>query len=476
MTKRRLKIRPVLIALNVSLLIIIALFYTFRLVKYYLKENGHKDADTTTLLVDELIKKQSYVDQTKGLVHDKNASIYRYIGKVEDNYLEYSGILFRIVGIDKDNNIKAISDSNLTLMYSGLEKGFDKSYVYKWLNKSDEKYSGIFENNMGSTDKYLTNTYLCDDVVSDLKDINCEKNNNALKITLLSLYDYASAGGKESYLNNGESYYLSTIDDKNNNYFINTTGDVGLNKISSKIYGVRPVITIKNDVALMHGDGSKTSPYAVIEKSISKLSDVYISKYINYSGSTYRVISTGENVKIALSDNIKDGDKYLEKTFGGKNNIYSTTKKTIGEYLNNTYYKSIKNNDLIVKSSYGIGSNTLDNLDYTAVYSKTDTFNIGMLTLGDMFISDTKNVLTMNRGIESSMIINVINKDGNVFGDLIASKYEVRPTMYLKGDISIVSGDGSIDSPYELGVNNEEKAKEDSNIQTFQIDEEAFLY
>ena len=461
MTKRRLKIRPVLITLNVSLLIIIALFYTFRLVKYYLKENGHKDADTTTLLVDELIKKQSYVDQTKGLVHDKNASIYRYIGKVEDNYLEYSGILFRIVGIDKDNNIKAISDSNLTLMYSGLEKGFDKSYVYKWLNKSDEKYSGIFEKNMDSTDKYLTNTYLCDDVVSDLKNINCEKNNNALKITLLSLYDYASAGGKESYLNNGESYYLSTIDDKNNNYFINTTGDVGLNKISSNIYGVRPVITIKNDVALMHGDGSKTSPYAVIEKSISKLSDVYISKYINYSGNTYRVISTGENVKIALSDNIKDGDKYLEKTFGGKSNIYSTTKKTIGEYLNNTYYKSIKNNDLIVKSSYGIGSNTLDNLDYTAVYSKTDTFNIGMLTLGDMFISDTKNVLTMNRGIESSMIINVINKDGNVFGDLIASKYEVRPTMYLKGDINIVSGDGSIDSPYELGVNNEEKAKEE---------------
>lgn len=460
MTKRRLKIRPVLITLNVSLLIIIALFYTFRLVKYYLKENGHKDADTTILLVDELIKKQSYVDQTKGLVHDKNAGIYRYIGKVEDNYLEYSGILFRIVGIDKDNNIKAISDSNLTLMYSGLEKGFDKSYVYKWLNKSDEKYSGVFENNMDSTDKYLTNTYLCDDVVSDLKNINCEKNNNALKITLLSLYDYASAGGKESYLNNGESYYLSTIDDKNNNYFINTTGDVGLNKISSKIYGVRPVITIKNDVALMHGDGSKTSPYAVIEKSISKLSDVYISKYINYSGSTYRVISTGENVKIALSDNIKDGDKYLEKTFGGKNNIYSTTKKTIGEYLNNTYYKSIKNNDLIVKSSYGIGSNTLDNLDYTAVYSKTDTFNIGMLTLGDMFISDTKNVLTMNRGIESNMIINVINKDGNIFGDLIASKYEVRPTMYLKGDIDIVSGDGSISSPYELGVNNEEKAKE----------------
>ena len=109
MTKRRLKIRPVLITLNVALLIIIALFYTTRLIKYYLKENGHRPTNSTVLLVDELIKKQSYVDLTKGLIHDKDANIFRYVGKVEDNYLEYSGILFRIVGIDKDNNIKAIS-------------------------------------------------------------------------------------------------------------------------------------------------------------------------------------------------------------------------------------------------------------------------------------------------------------------------------------------------------------------------------
>ena len=103
MTKRRLKIRPVLITLNVALLIIITLFYTTRLIKYYLKENGHRPTNSTVLLVDELIKKQSYVDLTKGLIHDKDANIFRYVGKVEDNYLEYSGILFRIVGIDKDS-------------------------------------------------------------------------------------------------------------------------------------------------------------------------------------------------------------------------------------------------------------------------------------------------------------------------------------------------------------------------------------
>ena len=79
MTKRRLKIRPVLITLNVALLIIIALFYTTRLIKYYLKENGHRPTNSTVLLVDELIKKQSYVDLTKGLIHDKDANIFSAI-------------------------------------------------------------------------------------------------------------------------------------------------------------------------------------------------------------------------------------------------------------------------------------------------------------------------------------------------------------------------------------------------------------
>lgn len=460
MTKRRLKIRPVLITLNVALLVIIALFYTTRLIKYYLKENGHKDTNSTILLADELIKKQSYVDLSNGLVQDKKANIYRYMGKVTDNYVEYSGLLFRIVGIDSDGNIKLISDKSLTLMYSGLEKGFNDSYIYKWLNKSDEKYSGIFENNMDEVSKYLTNTYLCEDVIDDLKNINCEKNSSENKITILSLYDYASAGGKESYLNNGETFYLSTVNNENSNYFISSTGEVGLNKITTKIFGVRPVITVKKDTALLHGDGSSNSPYVINEKSVNVLSDVNVSKYINYSDNIYRVISTGESVKIVLEGNIKENDKEILKTFGGNNNIYSTNKNTIGEYLNNTYYKSLKNNNFIVKSPFGISSNTLDNLDYTTVYSKTSSFNVGMLTLGDMFINDTKNILTMNRGIESNMIINVINKDGNVFGDLIASKYAVRPVMYLKGDINIVSGNGTIESPYELGVNNEEEAKE----------------
>ena len=142
------------------------------------------------------------------------------------------------------------------------------------------------------------------------------------------------------------------------------------------------------------------------------------------------------------------------RSFGGSDSSYSNNKNTIGQYLNNDYYKSLKNNDLIVKSNWYIGKLSLDNLDYSNIYSSKVSLNIGMLTLGDMYVNDIKNVFTILRGIEEDKIIYVINKDGNFYGDFISSKYEIRPSFYLKGDVSIDSGEGTLDKPYKLGVNN----------------------
>ena len=61
-------------------------------------------------------------------------------------------------------------------MYSGLEKGYDKSYINKWLNyNKDVKLSGFYENNIKESVNYLANTYLCKDVIDDVKNITCDK-------------------------------------------------------------------------------------------------------------------------------------------------------------------------------------------------------------------------------------------------------------------------------------------------------------
>ena len=457
MTRRRLKITPVLVTLNVLVLLLIVAFYGTRMIKYYLKENGKSnDKDNIVLLVDTVLKKQSYVDLTKGLIFDEEKNEYRYLGEVDDNYLEYSGILYRIIGIDKEKNIKVISDKSVTMMYSGLEKGYDKSYVNKWLNyDKDVSGSGVYENNIKESVNYLSSTYYCEDIIDDIKNITCDKNTTNYKISLLSLYDYYKAGGKSSFLNNGETFYLGTLNKDNHNYYITSDGEVSINEISTRTYAVRPVITIISSSVLLSGKGTKDDPYKILEIKPSTLEDTTINTYVSFSNQVFKVIDNSTDAtKVALNGVIKENDIDVVKSFGGKNNKYSNSKNTVGYYLNNTYLKTLDSKN-IIKSNWYIGALSLDNLDYSNEKNTKVNLSVGMLSLGDMFVGDINNVLTLSRGIESDQIINVINKEGNFYGDFITSKYNVRPALYLNNELKITGGNGTFDAPYELGVSDE---------------------
>lgn len=457
MTRRRLKITPVLVTLNVLVLLLIVAFYGTRMIKYYLKENGKSnDKDNTVLLVDTVLKKQSYVDLTKGLIFDEEKNEYRYLGEVDDNYLEYSGILYRIIGIDKEKNIKVISDKSVTMMYSGLEKGYDKSYVNKWLNyDKDVSGSGVYENNIKESVNYLSSTYYCEDIIDDIKNITCDKNTTNYKISLLSLYDYYKAGGKSSFLNNGDTFYLGTLNKDNHNYYITSDGEVSINEISTRTYAVRPVITIISSSVLLSGKGTKDDPYKILEIKPSTLEDTTINTYVSFSNQVFKVIDNSTDAtKVALNGVIKENDIDVVKSFGGKNNKYSNSKNTVGYYLNNTYLKTLDSKN-IIKSNWYIGALSLDNLDYSNEKNTKVNLSVGMLSLGDMFVGDINNVLTLSRGIESDQIINVINKEGNFYGDFITSKYNVRPALYLNNELKITGGNGTFDAPYELGVSDE---------------------
>ena len=463
MSKRKvLKITPVLITLNILVLILIAGFYTARLIKYYNKENGHKGENENSLLVDEIIKNQSYLDETKGLVFDEKTKIYRYKGEVDNNYLLYSGLMYRIISVDSEKNIKAVSEENVTLIYPNFSAGYDKSYVNKWLNKSDTKYSGIFENTLVESDKFLVNTSLCSDKIDDLSKITCEETYNDSKITLLSLYDYKEAGAKNSYLNNGTEFNLGSLNSKNLNYFITDEGEIGLNKKDSIVISVKPVITISGAAELIKGNGKEESPYVIETHEVKTLSDTYVGNYVNIDDNLYRIIAKDDKkVKLVSTDVImKDEKTKYSTSFGGTSSAYSTAKNTLGAYLNSTYLKSLSVKDYAVNGEWYIGKMSLTKLDYAATYSSKVNAKVGMLTVGDFFIEGVNNVFTLLRGIEANNIINVLNKDGNLFGDTVSAKYNVRPAIYLNSEAIISSGDGSEEDPYEIGAKNEEQAKE----------------
>ena len=187
----------------------------------------------------------------------------------------------------------------------------------------------------------------------------------------------------------------------------------------------------------------------------STLEEATINTYVSFSNQVFKVIDNSTDAtKVALNGVIKENDTDVVKAFGRKNNKYSNAKNTVGYYLNNTYLKTLDSKN-IVKSNWYIGALSLDNLDYNSEKDTKVNLFVGMLSLGDMFVGDVNNVLTLSRGIESDQIINVINKEGNFYGDFITSKYNVRPALYLNKELKITGGSGTFDAPYELGVSDE---------------------
>lgn len=452
--KKVLKITPVLVLLNILIIIIICTFYLFRLIKYYRLEHNTNPGEAVKL-VDALIKKQSYLDVTKGLVLNEETNVYTYLGDVEDNYLSYSGMLFRIMSIDENKNIKLVTDDILTYMYSGLENGYEKSFVNKWLNSSEEKHSGVFENILINKDNILVNTDICMDTIDDLNSITCDKVNDTYKVGMLSLNDYKVVGGKNSYLNNGKSYYLSSLNSENGNYYMLDTGEISLNISNSKVTGVRAVITIKGNLDLISGDGSKDNPYTIEKHEVTKLNEAYVGQYVSMGEDTYKIVGVNEDkVKVAMVGVLKDGEENLEIAFSKTTNKYSDD-TIVGDYLNDDFYNKLENKEFIVDGKYPVGEIVLSNLDYSLVYSSTSTAKVGMLTLGDLFVHEYNNIFTLSRGLEADNFVNVINSEGNVYSDYNYNKYNVRPAMYLDGNLIITSGIGTEHGPYQLGEVNE---------------------
>ena len=169
---------------------------------------------------------------------------------------------------------------------------------------------------------------------------------------------------------------------------------------------------------------------------------------------TFKIIDRdNDKVKIAQSEVVKENDKVIFKKFGS-DNTYSLNKDNVGYYLNNTYYKTLKNNKYIVKNNWPTGQLNSETLNYVDTYKTSLSANIGMLSLGDMFVDEVENIFLLSKGIGDTKMIDVISPEKNLFGDLVTSTYNLRPCLYLNSNLDIISGDGSEKSPFVVGENN----------------------
>lgn len=400
--------------------------FTFYGVRFFHFKNKDKNIiETVTNLNQLLTAKISY----EGDGIRKDNSFYYFNGKYVNNYVEYSNRLFRILNIDNLGNIKMVLETPETILsYNGTN--YDESLVSKWLNT-------VFYPSLDQ--ELLTEGDYCVDQVDN--DISC---NSILKykVGLLSLVDYKTAGNKESFLNNGYYTWLINNDSKNNPWYINNLGEVGISNTVNSL-SVRPVVTLNANIDIISGLGTKESPYRFKEYKATSLEEVLTGSYIKLGEDLYRVSSTTDNIKL-----IKETSLDKKMVFSTYMNIYEPTRRgSLAHYLNNEYYNSLSYKKYIVSTNYNTGI-YINN--YQEINSKLIKTNIGLPTPGDAFIIDSNSYFTLNPTGKATQAMNIILPEGRIYTEEINTELNIKPVITVAKSHKITAGTGTSLDPFVL--------------------------
>lgn len=426
--KRVIKKEKIFRFCSVIFLSSLFIFFSFRLVYNYMKEQKANSLIDNGMLSTKIInnlKKENYL-------YNDNKYILKNL--VENNYVSYSGILWRIVSVD-DGKIKLVSDENVTVLPFG--KNYDESNVIKWLNST-------FKSNLTQPDLFITEFDSCVNNVDKIEKSDC--NNSKNYVSLLSMNDYIDAGANNSYLNNNTYFWLSALNE-NEPWYVFDNGGLKTDS-NNHIYGVRPVIVL-NDIEYIYGNGTKSSPYIISNEPVDTLSEIELGSYIDYSGYTWKVVSKDEtSVKVVLSTPLKLNDEEIKKIYSKKYNYYNLNDSTgIAYYLNHTFYNTLKDKKYLKKGDFYIGK--FDTYDLEELYNEKVNAYVGLLTVGDIFVTQNIDMYLLS-SVTDDNTIPILNKNNSLFYNFISYESGIKPVIYLDNKVEVKGGMGDEIYPFEL--------------------------
>ena len=403
-------------------------------------------------------------------------------GENPNNYIWYSGKLWRAVSIDPtDNSVKLVTQWGISTLSYNAENNtaFKGSYMEQWLN--DTSVDG-FLGNLRKPEKFIKT----DSVWNATMTTETTKPEKTTMVTdavgLLNTYEYTmsykNASQETGYLNDSLWWWTLTPEDSSK---IKHVSSNQISPTSSAQLGeaVRPSVNLKANINVVKGYGTSDNPYrlegdADTPISGTLLSTRYSGEYISFGtgeNNLYRIVSheNGTGTKITSAFSLKDNGSYKYIAFGS-DAVFSKD-NTIGTFLNNdyltggTYLTDDQVNMIEDSTTWYLGTmgsgvsyklaKYQDETDTTLVTNITEA-KIGLLRNGELMASrfgvDDINTSfwTLTR-FGSSKFIAVIKNSGYIA--IAFSKFDgsnMRPAMNLKSNVVITSGDGTKNNPFQV--------------------------
>ncbi len=417
--------------LIISILFIIGcfIFYGYRTYHYY---HLTHDIVKNITLKEKLTSLNNIAYQNDGL-YEKTGYFY-YKGVDVNNYVYYSGRLFRIIDIDK--GIRMIEEETETNLVWTFDSNYGNSYIHEWLKSYLETLKDY--------DVYLEKSDWCNSAI-DLENYSCSTIINDY-VGLISTNEYLQAGGKNSYLNNETYFWTINQDVDGNVFYVNNEGSI--NNISKKednyfSYGIRPVITLKGDISIISGEGTADDPFVIEDLGNALLRDNSIGSYVKYNNDDYRILKLDDNgISLIASDVIEVEKKYSD--------VY--------KYLNNEYIKNF-NKDELVKDDHYTSEYSYNN-QYKKNNENKKTDYITIPSIGDLFLNENNGYWLNDYSDNKLGLYYTLDENNMFFADLSSSKHYIRPIIKLNNETVVSRGTGTMSDPLVVGEEGEDNVEE----------------
>ena len=437
--------------------------------------------EVSTVLLENIPEGNQYDDGTDTFI----------TGEDPNNYIWYSGKLWRAVSINNDaKTTKLVTQWNISAInYSSGSTSFDGSYVKEWLN--DETVDG-FLGNLRDYENFIVTDAVWDATMDDRDLGSITRPNGTTTVTapvgLLNMYEYQSSynGGTDGYLNNGLNWWSLTPYSVSDVCSVHHGGGARIDTPTNS-NGVRPSINLKSSVRIVDGNGTIENPYRLegdndTSLSGTLLSSRYSGEYVRFGNdenNLYRIVSheTSGLTKITSAEPLKNSGTFITSAFGDTTTFSSTN--TIGTFLNGEYLTSYVDStysDMIEDSTTWYLGTVGDGASYKLAkytdismsgYATSTESKVGLLRFGELMAGQFERYTPKGGGLfdstglttdywtltpDSSSRVRYVAYNGNAGYNTSTNSKGVRPSINLKSNVQITSGTGVKSDPFVISL------------------------
>lgn len=432
-------------------------------------ELRNKTTVKRTVIVEKLLNK--YIKQDLG---DEKY----YKGDPKNNYVIFSKMYFRVVGLTEDDNVIMIAEEDVSnVSYKKLENWIDDVYMKAFTKESK---------------KLMLKHEFCSSTVkeSEIHTKECKDKTKARYAFVPSIADInkAELDGKNFMWTGTMSWTADHETSKEawvERIFFFSSDDQFWKDNATYNYGVRPMIVIKGKTKVIDGDGSHDNPYKLEDFKKVKNGDLLnkgkVGDVVDINGTKWIVVEplkdgTTKLVSYITISNTSDFEEkeldvdeiennsgfftdriYTTSNEEGKLTFNPKDKENFAYYINNkaskyidtTYFVSHNVDVPIYKGRIKYKEET-KTVTYKLKISPPNLFDMYSTHLTKRGEGKTNSYWLLNTSTSSKRYCGVIADIGSVINDQIGylEEFGVKAVAFTKKGTTITSGKGTYEEPY----------------------------